>query len=52
MSSVMTACASNHRTGSSTGLRFVKKEPILGFGDNWRMICSLMRTSVGMEVLS
>ena len=52
MSSVMAAWASNQNTGSNTGLRWVKKEPILGFGDSWRTICSLMRTCVGMEVLS
>ena len=52
MSSVMAALASNQRTGSSTGLRFVKNEPMLGLGASCRMICSLMSTWVGIEVLS
>ena len=51
MSSVIAALASNQSTGSSTGLRFVKKEPMLGLGASCRMIWSLMSTLVGMEVI-
>ena len=44
ISSVIEASASNQSTGSRTGVRFVKNEPRFGFGDNWSIIWSLIKT--------
>ena len=43
MSSVIAASASNQNTGRMTGLKLVKKVPIVGLGASCREICSLIR---------
>ena len=50
MSSVTEASASNQKTGRKTSGRSWKKVPMLVLGLSWMMICSRIRTSVGIEV--